>query len=278
MDSRPVIRIEKTFRMKKITKILWVTLLFSSLLTISTSATAKFPRFKVLAFYSTKVESDHVKFAFDAIRFFKDLTSGDGFALDTTSDMDDLNTARLKDYSVIMMLNDFPHSPNQREAFQQYMENGGGWFGFHVAAYNDESTQWPWLLKFLGGGIFYRNNWPPMPAKLVIDDKFHTVTKGLPETFISPINEWYQWKPSPRENKDIKVLVTLSPDNYPFGLKDIVPDGDFPVVWTNTKYRMIYMNMGHGSHIFSDATQNMLIISGLRWVVATEKKRNVFKN
>ena len=252
-------------------------MLFSLLLTLCISATAKFPRFKVLAFYSTSVESDHIKFALDAVHFFKDLTSGDGFVLDTTSDMDDLKTARLKDYSVVMMLNDFPHSQKQREAFQQYMENGGGWFGFHVAAYNDQSTQWPWLLKFLGGGVFYRNNWPPMPAKLIIDDNLHAVTKGLPLTYISPLNEWYQWKPSPRENKDVKVLVTLSPDNYPLGLKDIVPDGDFPVVWTNTKYRMIYMNMGHGGHIFSDATQNMLIISGLRWVVATDKKGDVFK-
>jgi len=116
-----------------------------------------------------------------------------------------------------------------------------------------------------------------MPAKLVIDDQKHEVTKGLPATFISPINEWYQWKPSPRERKNIKVLVSLSPDNYPFGLKDIVPDGDFPVVWTNTDYRMIYLNMGHGSQIFTDATQNKLIIDAFRWVIATDKKGNVFE-
>lgn len=238
---------------------------------------AQFPRFKVLAFYSTKVETDHIKFAWEAIRFFKDLTAGNGLVFDTTSNMADLNDARLKDYSVIMMINDFPHNEAQRDAFRKYMENGGGWFGFHVAAYNDKTTKWPWLLDFLGGGVFYRNNWPPLPAKLVVDDTQHPVTKGLPESFISPINEWYQWKPSPRERKNIKVLVTLSPDNYPLGLKDIVPDGDFPVVWTNTDYRMIYMNMGHGTGIFSDATQNKLIIAGLRWVVATDKKGNVFE-
>lgn len=175
------------------------------------------------------------------------------------------------------MLNDFPHSQAQREAFRNYMENGGGWYGFHVAAYNDKSTKWPWLLEFLGGGVFYRNNWPPLPAKLVVDDPAHPVTKGLPVTFVSPINEWYQWKPSPRERKNIKVLATLSPDNYPLGLKDIVPDGDFPVVWTNTNYRMIYLNMGHGAGIFSDATQNKLIINALRWLVETDKKGNVFK-
>ncbi|MDP4209295.1 MAG: ThuA domain-containing protein [Bacteroidota bacterium] len=242
----------------------------------SFAQTPRFPRFKVLAFFNKRVEQAHVEFANDAIKFFKELTIGNGFVFDTTSSMADLNDAKLKDYQLVMMLNDFPHNKAQQESFQRYMENGGGWYGFHVAAYNDNGTNWPWLLDFLGGGVFYRNNWPPMPAKLVVDDPNHPVNKGLPATFISPINEWYQWKPSPRERKNIKVLVTLSPDNYPFGLKDIVPDGDFPVVWTNTNYRMIYMNMGHGTRIFSDATQCKLIIDALRWVIEIDKKGNVF--
>lgn len=247
-------------------------------LSFSSISQAQFPRFKVLAFFNKHVEPAHIEFANDAIKFFQELTIGNGFVFDTTSTMADLNDAKLKNYQLVMMLNDFPHSIEQREAFRRYMENGGGWYGFHVAAYNDQSTNWSWGLDFLGGGVFYRNNWPPMPAKLVVDDPNHTVTKGLPDTFISPINEWYQWKPSPRERKNIRVLVSLSPDNYPFGLKDIVPDGDFPVVWTNTDYRMIYLNMGHGTQIFTDATQNMLMIAALRWVIATDKKGNVFGN
>jgi len=247
------------------------------MLCLNVALNAQFPRFKVLAFYSTRVEKDHVDFARAAILFFKDLTKGNGFVFDTTSNMADLNDEKLKDYSVVMMINDFPHSPAQRESFQKYMENGGGWFGFHVAAYNDKGTKWPWLLDFLGGGVFYRNNWPPLPARLIVDDTSHPVTIGLPASYIAPIDEWYQWKPSPRERKNIKVLVTLSPDNYPLGIKDIVTDGDFPVVWTNTDYRMIYMNMGHSSQTFSDATQNKLIIAGFRWVVASDKKGNVFE-
>lgn len=243
---------------------------------VANAQNPRFPRFKVLAFYSNHVESDHVKFAHDAIHFFKELTAGNGFVFDTTSNMADMNEAKLANYQLVMWLNDFPQSEDQRKAFENYMENGGGWYGFHVAAYNDRDTKWPWMVDFLGGAVFYRNNWPPMPAKLVVDDATHDVTKCLPSTFISPINEWYQWKPSPRERQNIKVLVTLSPENYPFGLKDIVPDGDFPVVWTNTDYRMIYLNMGHGLRIFNDPIQNMLIINALRWVVATDKKGNVF--
>lgn len=247
------------------------------LLLNGSSLSGQFPRFKVLAFFSTKVEPDHVDFARKAIVFFKDLTIGNGFVFDTTSNMNDLNEEKLRNYSVVMMLNDFPHTRAQRDAFMKYMENGGGWFGFHVSAYNDKDTKWPWLNEFLGCGTFYRNNWPALPAKLVVDDPNHPVTRGLPASFISPLNEWYQWNPGPRENKNVKVLVTLSPENYPLGLKDIVYEGDFPVVWTNTNYRMIYMNMGHSGKVFGDATQDKLIIAGLRWVVGTDKKGNVFE-
>jgi type 1 glutamine amidotransferase len=240
------------------------------------SLAGQFPRFKALAFYSEDVEAAHVEFAHDAIRFFQNLTIGDGFVFETTPNMDDLMNEDLDEYSVLIMLNDFPRTEEQRKAFQDYMENGGGWFGFHVAAYNDSSTDWPWFLDFLGGGVFWRNSWPPLPAKLVLNP-MHQVTRALPNTFMAPANEWYQWKPSPRENPDIEVLVSIAENNYPLGLKDIIPGGDCPVVWTNKNYRMIYMNMGHGDRIFVDPTQNQMIISGLRWVVATDQKGNVFE-
>ena len=79
----------------------------------------------------------------------------------------------------------------------------------------------------------------------------------------------------PRENKKVKVLVSLSPENFPMGIKHIIASGDMPVVWTNTDYRMIYLNMGHGPHILSDATQNKLIINAFRWVITSDKKGNV---
>jgi len=37
-------------------------------------------------------------------------------------------------------------------------------------------------------------------------------------------------------------------------------------VWTNTKYRMIYMNMGHGDKIFDDPHQNLFFEDALLWL------------
>jgi len=243
-------------------------LLLISACVLPATAFAQQAHFSVLAFYSTNVEKDHVMFAQQAIQFYSELAKRDGFEFAVSSSWDDLNAARLKDVNVVLWLDDFPQAPAQREAFEQYMKGGGGWLGFHIAAYNDEGTHWPWLLNFLGGGVFYGNNWPPLPAVLDVDDKTSPVTRHLPAQFTSPANEWYIWKPSPRLNKDIKVLVTLDKSNYPIGLKDTIQGGDVPVVWTNTKYRMIYMNMGHGDRIFIDPHQNQLFEDALLWLAS----------
>jgi type 1 glutamine amidotransferase len=235
------------------------------------------PRFKALVFYTTHAEQAHVDFSKQAVEFFRRLNYGDGFKLDTTMTFEGYTYEKLKEYDIVVMLDGYPSTKEQRDAFEQYMENGGGWMGFHVAAYNDKNTKWPWLVQFLGGGVFYCNNWPPQPVKVEVDNPNHPITKNLPKSFIVPESEWYQWNPSPRKNKDVEVLVSLSPDNYPLGIKDVVNFGDFPLVWTNTKYRMIYLNMGHGDDEFTDATQKLLFINAFRWVLSTNKKGDPFK-
>ena len=53
------------------------------------------------------------------------------------------------------------------------MEGGGAWLGFHVSGYNDRTTHWPWFVRFFGDAVFYNNSWPPLPAKLIVDDNKH---------------------------------------------------------------------------------------------------------
>ena len=148
--------------------------------------------------------------------------------------------------------------------------------GFHASAYNDKRTNWPWYVQFLGGGVFKCNNWPPQPALAVLDETRHPVTKALPKEFVLPASEFYQWSPEPRANKDIQVLLSLSPKNYPIGIKDIVYGGDWPIVWTNRNYRMIYLNMGHGNQEFKDANQDLLFVSAFRWIVSRDPSGNPF--
>src|SRR6195952_4248963 len=244
----------------KITLSLLAAFLFISI------AFAQAPKLKILALYSTNVESDHVDFAYDAIKFYSKMATERGFAFDTTSNWEDLNDAKVKGYKLMIWLNEFPHNEAERRSFERYMTNGGAWLGFHVSGYNDKDTHWPWFVDFMGGAVFYNNNWPPLPAKMIVDDNTHPATKSLPKNYTAPINEWYGWKPNPRDSKDIKGLVTLDPSNYPLGKKNIIHDGDIPVVWTNIKYKMLYMNMGHGDKNFDSPVQNQMYVDALMWL------------
>lgn len=225
-------------------------------------------RFKALLFYSDNVEEAHRAFASQAVDFFKKLTIGDGWTLDVSKD----DLPDMASYDVLIMPNAIPWSEKDRARFQEYMENGGGWLGFHAAGYNDASTNWPWFKDFLGGFSFLCNTWPPQPAMVNIEGHDHPVTRNLPERYVAPSSEFYQWTPDPRLNPDLVILASLAPENFPMGLKDVVFGGDFPVVWTNTNYRMVYINMGHGDECFSDATQNLLFINALRWLVSNSYK------
>lgn len=247
---------------------------------------AREPRFKALVWYTPDAEEAHVAFARQGVEFFRRLNYGDGFVLEITDDLSAYPYEKLREYTIVVMLNGYPRAVAERAAFERYMEDRGGWMGFHAAAYNDPRTGWPWLVDFLGGGVFLCNNWPAQPAKLTVDTHArpgahthtgaHPVTRNLPREFIAPETEWYQWSPSPRANPDVEVLLTLSPDNYPLGIKDVMLRGDTPVVWTNRRYRMIYLNMGHNEAAWGNPTQDLLFINSFRWVVSSDPAGDPF--
>jgi len=237
-----------------------------ALVLIALTSYAQSPRFKVAAFYSTNGEMDHINFAKDALYFFELKAEQHQFTFDATRDWSNLNDDYLANYDVVIWLNDFPKDDEQRAAFERFIDRGGAWYGCHVSAFNLPDSKWKWFNTFLGGAYFKTNNWPPLPAKVIVEDKNHPVTKDLPTNYISPTGEWYQWKPSPRENKDVKVLMSIAPESYPLGVKTIIEGGDTPVLWTNTKYRMLYMNMGHSNKIFSSDEQNTMITNAVLWL------------
>ena len=81
---------------------------------------AQEPAFKVLAFYSTDVEPDHVHTANDALAFFRGLAAKNNFKFDATMDWTKLNENDLKPYRLILWLNNFPQTPEQRAALDHF--------------------------------------------------------------------------------------------------------------------------------------------------------------
>ena len=175
----------------------------------------------------------------------------------------------LKDVRIVIWLNDQPHTAAQRDAFRRYMEGGGAWLGFHVSGFSSDA--WPWYRNdFLGGGGFVASNWPSLPGRVNVDDPGHPTVKNVPASFVAPINEWYSWAPSPRLNPDIKVLLTLDKSNFPMGVKNMLKGGDVPVAWTNTRYKMLYLNYGHGDRIFTSPILTTMIDNSVDWLLGVK--------
>ncbi len=261
---------------------------------IGTKTQNKEPLFKVIAFYTAKSDLAHISFVHEANLFFPKLATQYHFSYDSTNDWSKLNTEFLSQYQVVLFLDTRPEAPEQRKAFQQYMENGGGWMGFHFAGFaltpSDFPQNWDWYHNvFIGSGQYKGNTWHPTSAVLRVEDKKHPTVKHLPATFTSSPNEWYSWEKDIRLNPDIDILLSIDSTSFPLGngpkLYEIWHSGYYPVVWTNKKYRMLYVNMGHNdidydhgtnkelSFQFANEVQNRFIADAILWL-GNKKTKN----
>lgn len=245
--------------------------------------------FKVLAFYSAKDDAAHISFVNEANKWFPLIAKSSNFSYESTSDWTKLNTETLKDYQVVLFLDSRPVAPEQRLAFENYVKAGGGFLGFHFSAFALDGSavpnDWPWYQnEFLGCGQYVSNTWRPTSAVLRVDNTVHPAVKQVPTMFNSQPNEWYRWQFDLRQNPDIEVLLSIHPSSFPLGTgpkpHEIWHQGDFPVFWTNKKYRMAYCNMGHNdmdyeggtnatlSRTFGNVNQNVLILNTILWLGA----------
>lgn len=167
------------------------------------------------------------------------------------------------------------------------LNNGGGWMGFHFSAFaltpSAYPQNWDWYHNiFLGSGQYVSNTWRPTSAVLRVEKPKHPATKHLPTTFKSAPCEWYRWENDLRNNPDIKILLSIDSSSFPLGTGpkqyEIWHSGYYPVAWTNQKYKMIYMNVGHNdmdyegktnkelSFTLANEVQDKFILNGLMWM------------
>ena len=260
-------------------------------------ARSKSPKFHVIAFYTGKDDLAHISYVDEAKTWYPEIAKKYNFTFESTNDWTQLNTDNLSHYQVVMFLDTRPEDPGQRVAFQKYMEGGGAWMGFHFSAFaltpSGYNQDWDWYHNtFLGSGEYVSNTWRPTSAVLKVEDTKHPAMAGLPSTFKSAPNEWYRWKNDLTKNPDIDILASIDPSSFPLGtgpkLYEIWHEGYYPVVWSNRKFKMIYINMGHNdmdyggtnkalSSTFQSADEDKMIIDGLLWL-GTGKKADVAFN
>lgn len=271
-----------------------VTIYLTPALAINGHAQLTKPLFHVLAFYTAKQDRAHISFVQEANRWFPRIAAEYHFSYDTTSNWENLNEKVLSRYQVVIFLDTRPEDPQQRAAFRNYMNNGGAWMGFHFAGFaltpSDYPQNWDWYHnEFIGAGQYKGNTWRPSSAILRVEDSTHPTTRNLPHLFRSAPNEWYSWENDLQKKSGIKILLAIDSSSFPLGTgpkpSEIWHSGYYPVAWTNTRYRMVYINMGHNdidhehgtnkelSQEFSSPVQNRFIINSLLWLGAVKNNQ-----
>lgn len=170
-----------------------------------------------------------------------------GFTVSFTEDAADFVESKLKQFNAVIFLNTTGDVLNrqQEEAFERYIQAGGGYVGIHSAT--DTEYDWNWYGR-LAGAYFLDHPSDPnvQEGTMNVTEKDHFLTQGMPDQF-QKIDEFYNFKDiSPK----IKVVLTIDESSYEGG-----KNGEgHPMSWYQEfdGGRSFYTAMGHTDETFSE--------------------------
>ena len=187
-----------------------------------------------------------------------------GFAVDATEDASAFTDRNLRRYRAVIFLNTTGDvlDARQQDAFERYIQAGGGWVGIHSAT--DTEYEWPWYGR-LAGAYFagHPNNPNVRRGTFRVVDPNHPATQGLPARWERE-DEFYNFKSiSPH----IRVLVDIDETTYQGGTNG----PRHPMSWFQEYAggRAFYTNMGHTEATFAEPLFLRHLLGGLRWAMGT---------
>lgn len=193
------------------------------------------------------------------IEAIKKLGQQNGFTVAVTDDSLYFTTDSLKRYSALIFLcpTGKVFGPDQESALKDYIEQGGGWVGIHSAT--DCEYNWPWYNQL--AGAYFKSHPAQQQAKLIITNKNHPSTAGMPDTWVRK-DEWYNFKDL---NPDVTVLIKIDESSYTGGENG----ANHPMAWYHTfdGGRAFYTEMGHTEESWSDPVYLKHLLGGIEWAM-----------
>ena len=155
-----------------------------------------------------------------------------------------------------------PMSEEQKSAFVNFCEGGGGFVGIHCGA--DTYANWEWYVRHVGG-TFDGHPWNK-EVVVAIEDAAHPAMKvwGDPAKF-KIADEIYQFK---SVGEDLHVLARLLVAGDP----PLENNREYPLVWTRTtgQGRVFYTAFGHRPEVWRDQRFIDHLLAGIRWATNVE--------
>ncbi|WP_208759342.1 ThuA domain-containing protein, partial [Microbispora triticiradicis] len=220
------------------------------------AASAAAPDFKVLVFSKTTgFRHDSIP---EGIAAVQKLGQDNNFAVDTTEDSAAFTDANLAQYQAVIFMSttgDPVSTQEQKDAFQRYIQKGGGYVGVHAAA--DSGYSWNWYGKLVGA--YFKQHPAIQQATVKVEDPAHPSTAGLPTTW-SRTDEWYDYQTNPRNT--VHVLTSLDEKSYTGGTMG----ADHPNTWCQDYDggRSWYTGLGHLKENYSEANFLKLLLGGIK--------------
>lgn len=165
---------------------------------------------------------------------------------------------RLRDTDLVIFLNTTGDvfGEAQEEAFKDYIETGGRFFGIHAAS--DTEYDWPWYGDFIGG---YFVSHPKIQQARINKKTDHVTVEAFPKTF-ERTDEWYNFK---NLNSDVTVTLTLDESSYEGGKNGVY----HPHAWHQQvgEGMMYYTGGGHTKESYSEPGFRQHLEAVMRWLV-----------
>jgi hypothetical protein len=146
----------------------------------------------------------------------------------------------------------------QQQAFERFIEDGGGYVGIHSAS--DTEYDWPWYGNLVGA---YFKTHPAIQEAVVRNEaKDHPSMAGWPDA-LKRTDEWYVYRTNPRSVKGMLILASLDESSYQGGGMD----GDHPTTWCHEvgKGRAWYTGGGHTKESFAEPLFRSHLKGGVEW-------------
>lgn len=212
-----------------------------------------------------------------ATRALQAMAERHGWALVITDKGGAIEPATLKKFDAVIWNNVSGDvlTLTQRETLKTYLEDGGGFVGFHGSG-GDPAYFWDWYADTLIGARFEGHPMAPQfqDARITIEDG-NGIGHGLAPGWDMK-DEWYSFKTSPRAG-GAHVIATLDEATYsPKGMgNQDLRMGDHPIAWQKCigNGRSFYTAIGHLPESYSEPHVVKLLEQGIVWAAGTGETR-----
>jgi type 1 glutamine amidotransferase len=216
-------------------------------------------------------------------KLLEELAAQNGWGVYRTENGAVFNAANLARFDAVVFNNvsGDVFTPDQRAAFKAFVENGGGFVGFHASG-GDFSYAWDWYRDTLIGAQFIGHPLNPQfqQGRIVVETKDHPATSTLPAEW-SHTDEWYSFDRSVRGKPGFTVLATLDEASFAnhrmkilWMSTDLVMGKDHPIAWSHCvgQGRVFYSAPGHLPAVYAVPEYRTLLTGALRWALKLEGK------